>query len=167
MSAPSFLIRPATAADLGAIRAIYNHYVLSSTCTYALEPETEEERAAWLAAGSERHPRLVAEVAGEVVGWAALSPWKTREGYAFTAEASVYVKEGFHRQGLGRALILALVEKGRAAGLHSFIGGACATQAASLALQESLGFVPVAHLREVGRKFGKWLDVKYMQLMLS
>ena len=161
-----FLIRPATVADLEAIRAIYNHYVAVSTCTYALEPETADERAAWLAAGSERHPRLVAEIASEVVGWAALSPWKTREGYAFTAEASVYVKDGLHRRGIGRALILELIERGRAAGLHSIMGGACTTQAASLALQESLGFVPVAHLREVGRKFGKWLDVKYMQLML-
>ena len=75
-------------------------------------------------------------------------------------EASVYVKDGLHRRGLGRALILELIERGRAAGLHSIMGGACTTQEASLALQESLGFVPVAHLREVGRKFGKWLDVK-------
>jgi phosphinothricin acetyltransferase len=163
----AFAIRPATADDLEAIRAIFNHYVARSTCTFQIELETADERLAWFRTRSERHPVLVAEGAGEVIGWAALSPWKSRCAYGHSAEVSVYVHHDHHRRGLGRALLLALIERARTAGLHTLIGGACSEQTASLALQAALGFEPVGTFRAVGRKFDRWLDVTYMQLMVS
>jgi L-amino acid N-acyltransferase YncA len=159
-------IRLATAADLGAVRDIYNYYVATSTCTFAIEPETAEEREAWLRDRGPAHPAIVAEAEGAVVGWGALSPWKSRRGYSQSAEASVYIRHDMHRKGIGRVLLADLIARGRAAGLHTIIGGACTEHPASLALQEALGFVRVAYFREVGYKFGRWLDVAYLQLML-
>jgi L-amino acid N-acyltransferase len=160
-------IRAATVADLPAIRDIYNYYVAESTCTFQVEPDTEAERLAWFEARSPVHPASVAERAGEVAGWAALSPWKSRCAYARSVETSVYVRHDLHRQGIGRALMLDLIERARAAGHHTVIGGACTEQTASLALQEALGFERVACFRQVGHKFGRWLDVAYMQLFLE
>src|SRR5262249_29158084 len=160
-------IRLAGVADLPAIRAIYNHYVATSTCTFRMEPQTEEELLAEFTARGRGHPVTVAELAGQVVGWGALSPWKSRCAYAHTVEASVYVRHDMHRRGVGRALLADLIELARAAGHHTILGGACTEHAASLAVQEALGFVRVACLREVGFKFGRWLDVAYMQLMVS
>ncbi|MBX9627755.1 MAG: GNAT family N-acetyltransferase [Gemmataceae bacterium] len=159
-------IRPATADDLDAVNAIYNHYVATSTCTFQLDPDTAEERRAWFDGRSAAHPVTVAVAGGEVIGWAALSAWKARCAYARSAEASVYVRHDRHRRGVGRALLLDLLDRARAAGLHTVIGGACSEHPASLALQEAVGFERVAHFREVGHKFGRWLDVVYMQLVL-
>ncbi len=161
------VIRPATLEDLKAVRAICNHYVETSTCTFQIEPDTAAERLAWFTNRSPAHPVTVAVLAGEVAGWAALSPWKPRDGYARSVEASVYIRHDTHRRGLGRALMIDLIGRARAAGHHTVIGGACTEMTASLALQESLGFERVAYFREVGRKFGRWLDVVYMQLLLD
>ncbi len=162
-----FAIRPATANDLDAIRAIYNYYVTHSTCTYQVELETAAERAAWFRDRSELHPVTVAEREGEVIGWAALSPWKSRCGYAWAAEASVYIHHEHHRRGAGRALLIDLIDRAKALGLHTVIGGACSTQTASLALQAALGFEVIGTFREVGRKFDRWLDVTHTQLVLN
>jgi phosphinothricin acetyltransferase len=163
----AFAIRLATADDLEAIRAIFNYYVERSTCTFQIELETAEERLAWFRDRSERHPVTVAVVGCDVLGWAALSPWKARCAYAHSAEASVYVHHEHHRRGVGRALLLELIERARSAGLHTIIGGACSEQSASLALQAALGFEPVGTFRAVGRKFDRWLDVTYLQLLLK
>jgi phosphinothricin acetyltransferase len=163
----STMLRDASAADLPAISAIYNYYVLHSTCTYDVDPETLADRQAWFELHSpDRYPVIVAELDGQVVGWGSLSKFHPRAGYAPTAEASVYVAEGFHRRGLGRTILQDLIERARAARFHTLIGGASADQSASIALQESLGFTRVAHFKEVGQKFGQRLDVVYMQLML-
>jgi phosphinothricin acetyltransferase len=164
---PAFTIRLATENDAEAIRAIYNHYVERSTCTYQIEPEAAEERLAWLRDRSPMHPVTVAEAGGEVIGWGALSPWKSRCAYAKSAEASVYVHHEHHRRGIGKALLLDLIERARAAGLHTIIGGTSSDQSASIALQLAVGFVPVGTFREVGCKFDRWLDVTYTQLILD
>ncbi|HEY1603435.1 MAG TPA: GNAT family N-acetyltransferase [Pirellulales bacterium] len=165
MSQPS--IRDALAGDLPAISAIYNYYVLHSTCTYQLEPESLADRQAWFDVHSpDKYPVIVAETNGQVVGWGSLSKFHARAGYAPTVEASVYIAHDFHRRGVGRTILQALVDRARSAQFHTVIGGASADQSASLALQERLGFVRVGHLKEVGDKFGKRLDVVYMQLML-
>jgi L-amino acid N-acyltransferase len=161
-----YTLRPATVADLPAISAIYNHSVFTSTCTFALEPETLVEREAWFAGRSAAHPVIVAEADGEVVAWASLSAWNKREGYASTAEWSVYVRDDWQRRGLASAMLGELVRLAKAAGLRTVIGGVSADQTASLELHRKHGFVPVAHFREVGFKFGRWLDVIYLQLML-
>jgi phosphinothricin acetyltransferase len=163
----AFTIRLATENDLEAIRAIYNYYVRHSTCTYQIEPETAAERLVWFRnRNSALHPVTVAEADGTVIGWAALSRWNSRCAYARSAEASVYVHHEHHRRGLGKALLLDLIERARAAGLHTIIGGASSDQSASLALQTAVGFVPVGTFRQVGHKFDRWLDVTYTQLML-
>ena len=161
------VIRPATEADLAAIRDIYNHYVERSTCTFQIEPDTEAERLAWFRGRSPAHPVTVAEAGGEVVGWAALSPWKSRAAYARSVEASVYVRPDRHRRGVGRALLLDLIRRARELGHHALIGGACTEHPASVALQESLGVERVGCFREVGHKVGRWLDVVYLQLLLT
>lgn len=164
---PTPILRDATAADLPAINAIYNHYVLHSTCTYQIDPETLADRQAWFAAHSpDKYPVVVVEQDGQVVGWGSLSRFHGRAGYAPTAEPSVYIAHDFHRRGLGRLILQHLIARARAVQFHSLIGGTSADQAASLALQEALGFVRVGHLKEVGQKFGQRLDVVYTQLML-
>ena len=160
-------VRLATIADLAPIRDIYNYYVTRSTCTFQVELDTEAERLEWFRKRSPAHPVVVAEVDGQVVGWAALSAWNSRCAYARSVEASVYVPHDMHRHGIGRALLVDLIERARSLGHHTIIGGACTEQAGSLALQESLGFEKVACFREVGYKFGRWLDVVYLQLFLQ
>jgi L-amino acid N-acyltransferase len=165
MSTP--LLRDATAMDLPAISEIYNYYVLHSTCTYQLEPETLADRQAWFALHSpDKYAVVVAEIGGRVVGWGSLSKFHARAGYAPTVEASVYIHHDFHRRGQGRLLLEELIRRARSAGFHTLIGGASADQTASIALQESLGFKRVGCLKEVGEKFGRRLDVVYLQLML-
>jgi len=159
-------IRPARAEDLAAINDIYNHYVERSTCTFQTEPETMEDRAAWFAEHDAAHPVIVAEVAGEVVGWGSLSRFHSRCAYRFTVEPSVYVRHDAVAAGVGKALMVELIALARAAGHHSLVGVICTENTPSLALGERLGFVKVGHLREVGCKFDRWLDVAYMQLIL-
>jgi phosphinothricin acetyltransferase len=110
---------------------------------------------------------IVAELDGQVIGWGSLSKFRDRAAYAPTVEASVYIDGQFHRRGLGRLILSDLIMRAKQAGYHSLIGGASADQTASVALQESLGFQHVGHLKEVGFKFGKRLDVVYLQLMLN
>jgi len=160
-------IRCATEADLPAIRAIYNHYVLTSTCTFQLEPDTEAERLAWFRVRGDKHPVTVAEVGGAVIGWGSLSRWKERAAYDRSVEASVYVAADQHRRGIGRMLLLDLVDRARALGHHAVIGGACTEHPGSIALQESVGFERVGCFREVGFKFGRWLDVLWLQKVLD
>jgi phosphinothricin acetyltransferase len=160
-------LRLATAADLPAINDIYNYYVDRSTCTYQLVHETLSDRQVWFAEHSpDKYPVTVAEIASQIVGWGSLSMFRPRAAYAPTVEASVYIHHQFHRRGLGRLLLNDLIARARTAGYHSLIGGASADQTASIALQESLGFQHVANLKEVGFKFGRRLDVVYLQLML-
>jgi phosphinothricin acetyltransferase len=160
-------IRLATASDLPAINAIYNHYVPVSTCTYQTEPTTEAERVAWFADHGPAHPVTVAlDHAGDVVGWASVSPFHRRAAYRNTVENSVYVRHDRQGRGVGAALLADLLRRARDAGHHTVIALVDAEQAGSVALHRKLGFEQVAHLREVGFKFGRWLDVVYLQRML-
>jgi phosphinothricin acetyltransferase len=160
-------IRPAAAADLPAINAIYNHYVLHSTCTYQEEPSTESERAAWFAAHGPTYPITVMELDGEVVGWGSLSRFHARSAYRRTVENSVYVRHDRHRHGIGAALMTDLIDRASALGHHTILALIDADQAGSVALHERFGFARAAHLRQVGFKFGRWLDVIYMQKLLA
>ena len=159
-------IRAACESDLAAINAIYNYCVLHSTCTYQITPESEESRRHWFCARTAAHPVTVAEVEGEVVGWASLNCYHPREAYARTVENSVYVRHDQHRRGIGRALLADLIERARQLGHHTILAGISAEQTASIALHEGFGFQKAAHLRELGWKQGQWLDVIYLQLLL-
>ena len=159
-------IRPARASDLAAINAIYNHYVLHSTCTYQVTPETDEARRAWFESHGENHPVTVAELDGEVAGWGALNRYHPREAYARTVENSIYIRHDRQRRGLGRALLADQIERARQLGHHTILAGISAEQIASIALHEKFGFQKAAHMRELGWKQGQWLDVIFMQLIL-
>jgi L-amino acid N-acyltransferase len=160
-------IRLATAADLQVIDAIYNHYVLHSTCTYQTEPGTIEERQAWFAAHGPQYPVTVAQRGGEVIAWGSLTRFHARAAYRPTVENSVYVRHDLLGQGIGRRMLADLISRASSLGYHSIIAGVSADQLPSVKLHESAGFVKVAHLREVGRKFDRWLDVVYLQKMLE
>jgi L-amino acid N-acyltransferase YncA len=161
------LIRPATDADLDAVLAIHNHAIreLLSIWTDAEVDRADRER--WLAvheAGG--HPVIVAEIGGVVAGYASYGPWREKPGYRFTVENSVYVAEGFQRQGIARLLMVELIAIARAAGIHVMIAAIDAGNVASIALHEQLGFEAPLVLREVGTKFDRWLDLAFMRLQL-
>ncbi|MEI8242907.1 MAG: N-acetyltransferase family protein [bacterium] len=160
-------IRHATPADLPAINAIYNHYVLHSTCTYQLEAETNADRLAWFERHGAAHPVIVAEQEHRVVGWGSLSPYRTREAYRRTVENSVYVRQGCQRQGIGSRLLADLITRATAIGHHAIIAGIDSEQVGSLVLHVRHGFVEVGRLREVGFKHGRWLDVVYMERLVA
>lgn len=160
-------IRIARESDRATIDAIYAHYVRTSTCTYAEEPDPDDVRRAWFEAHGPRHPITVIEAEGAVVGWGSLSPWKDRSAYRHTVELSVYLAPDWCGKGLGRELLADLVERATALGYHAIIGGISADQAPSIRLHEALGFTRVAHFRETGFKFGRWLDVVYYERLLG
>ena len=159
------ILRDATAADLPAINAIYNHYVPVSTCTYQTTPETDEGRLAWFTGRKPQHPVIVSEIDGAVVAWGSLSAFHKREAYAGSVENSVYVSHTLQRRGIGRIIMEELIRRARASGIHTIVAVISADQEGSIALHQRLGFVETGRLREVGRKFGRVLDVVYMQLM--
>jgi phosphinothricin acetyltransferase len=160
-------VRPADERDLPAILAIYNDAVLTTTATYDTEPETLEKRAAWLAERRAQHlPVLVAGSRGIVVGFAALSAYSAKPGYKRTLSDTVYVAPAARGEGIGTALLGALLRRAREGGAHVVLASIDAENRASLALHRAAGFRKVAHLHEVGWKFGRWLDVVTMQLIL-
>ena len=161
-------IRPATTADLPGILEIYNEAVLNTTATYDYEPRTLEHRAAWF----EDHVRtnypvfVAVDESGRVVGWSALNRYHDRMGYRFTTENSVYVAADQRGRGLGKQLLAPLIEAARERGLHAIIGAIDAANEASLRLHAGFGFEPVGHFKQTGFKFGRWLDVVYMEKLL-
>ncbi|MBS0321293.1 MAG: N-acetyltransferase [Proteobacteria bacterium] len=160
-------IRVATADDFGAIAAIYNHYVLHTTISFEeREVPVHEMAARWQAVVDAGLPWLVADVAGEVAGYAYAGPWKARAAYRHSAESTVYVAADRVGRGLGAALYEALFAELRARPLRVVIGGIALPNAASVALHERMGMRKVAHFAEVGFKFGRWIDVAYFQAAL-
>lgn len=159
-------IRVARPEDAETIRAIYNTEVAGSTVTFDLVERTPAEQRAWMAEHSGVYALLVADIDGEVVGFASLSPYRTRPGYSTTAEDSIYVDRSHRGQGVGKALLTALVDQARLHGFHSLVGRIVGDHEASIALHRSCGFDVIGIEREIGRKFGRWLDVCLMQILL-
>jgi phosphinothricin acetyltransferase len=161
-------IRPATEADIPAITAIFNEVIATSTAIYADDPFTEEDRRAWFAQRrAAGYPVLVAEEDGEVLGLASFGEFRAWPGFRHTVEHSVHVRAGARGRGIGSALVAALFEPARALGKHVMIAGVDAANAGSIRMHERLGFARGAVLREVGRKFGRWLDLELMQKFLD
>ena len=161
-------IRPATEADLPAITTIYNEVIATSTAIYADDPLTIEDRAAWFATRrAAGYPVLVAEEGGEVLGLATFGDFRAFPGYRHTVEHSVHVRADARGRGLGSALVAALFEPALALGKHVMIAGVDAANEGSIRMHERLGFQRGAVLREVGRKFGRWLDLELMQKFLD
>lgn len=160
-------IRPATESDLVAINDIYNHYVLHSTCTYQEEPESLENRRQWFQHHGRQHPVIVSESDGQLTGWGSLSAFHQRSAYRHTVENSVYIHHNHHRRGIGSLLLQELITRARNLGHRAIIAGIDADQAASVALHQKFHFEHVGRLKHVGFKHGRWLDVIYMELLLS
>jgi L-amino acid N-acyltransferase len=159
-------IRLATLDDAAAIRAIYNLEVETSTATFDLVGRSLEDQRTWISARQGVFSAVVAEEAGEVVGFASLSPYKERAAYRTTVEDSVYVGRARHGQGVGRALLSHMVDVAAASGFHAVMARIEAGGTASRALHAACGFELVGVEREVGRKFNRWLDVAVMQCLL-
>ncbi|WP_189189873.1 GNAT family N-acetyltransferase [Streptomyces albiflavescens] len=159
-------VRRARPADMEAIRAIRNHAIEHSTALWTQTLQSPTEGAAWLAAHLERDSAFVAEVDGEVAGFAVYGPWREKDGYRHTVEDSVYVREGLHGLGIGSGLLTALITSAREAGHHVVIAGIEAENTASIRLHERFGFDHVGTVPEVGTKFGRWLDLTIMRLPL-
>jgi len=163
------IVRPATLADLSGILEIYNDAVLTTTATYDYEPTTLAQRRQWFE-DHERdgYPVFVAEAeAGMIVGWSALNRFHARPGYRFTTENSIYVAARHRGRGVGKLLMPPLIQAGQERNLHVIIAGIDAQNEASIRLHGGFGFQKVGHLKEVGFKFDRWLDVIYMQLTLT
>lgn len=160
-------IRLATRADAEAIRTIYNREVQESTVTFDLVPRTLEEQRRWLAERDGALGVLVAELDGRVVGFASLSPWRAKPAYSTSVENSVYVHEAARGLGVGRRLLEEIVDLAVARGFHTVLARIVDDHEASIAMHRSVGFEVVGTEKEIGRKFGRWLDVVVMQRMLT
>jgi L-amino acid N-acyltransferase len=160
-------IRLVEPRDADAIRAIYNREVLESTVTFDMVARTSDEQRDWIDEHSGAHPALVAVDGNEtVVGFGSLTPYRSRPAYAPTVEDSVYVDHDHRGQGYGRLLLEELVRRGSDHGFHTVIGRIVGHHEASIGLHARCGFEHAGTEREVGRKFGRWLDVVLMQRML-
>ena len=159
-------LRPATRGDLADINEIYNHYVLHSTCTYQETPETMAGRREWFGRHGDEHPVVVAEIDGRVVGWGSLSAFHARSAFRRTVEDSIYIHPELHGRGIGSLVLRDLVRRARLLGHRAVVAAIEAEQPASLALHARFQFEHVGRLRQVGFKFGRWLDLIYLELLL-
>lgn len=166
---PMPTIRPAHLRDIPAITDIYNEAGVGTTASYALEPVTESDRRAWFERlAAEEYPVLVLEDAdGLIIGYASFSQFRPLEGYRHTVEHSVYIREGHRSSGAGRMLMSALIDYARGRGVHVMIGVVDGANDASIAFHERLGFEVAGRLPQVGRKFGRWLDVVFVSMIFE
>jgi len=161
------LIRDAMQEDLIAMTAIYNDVLVNSTAIYRDDPATLEERtSAWQSRALQGYPTLVACEGGAVIGFASFGDFRPWPGYRFTVEHTVHVHASFRGRGAGSALVNALIPRAAVLGKHVMIGGIDAENIASLKFHERLGFERVAHFRQVGFKFGRFLDLVFVQRQL-
>lgn len=160
--------RLATVEDAEAIRTIYNREVLGSTVTFDMVARTLEDQLAWMDAHSGAHPAVVAvDDEDQVRGFGSLSPYRPRAAYRTTVEDSVYVAQDTQGGGVGKGLLSELVRLAGSHGFHAVIGRIVGGHEASIGLHRACGFEIVGTEREVGRKFGKWLDVVVMQRLVD
>lgn len=163
-------IRDANDRDAAGITAIYNDAVMHTAAIWSETPIDVADRVTWLADHrASGHPVLIAaqDDNDEVLGYATFGDWRAREGYRHTVEHSVYVRADQRGNGIGRALMTTLIEHARAAGCHVMVAGIESSNTGSIRLHEQLGFTNTGTLREVGTKFGTWLDLTFLQLILD
>ncbi len=164
----SLTIREAGSEDLPGMTAILNELIAGTTAIWSLAPTSIEARAAWLAERRRRgFPVLAAEDDGRLLGFASFGDFRAWDGYAATVEHSIYVDAPVRRRGIGRALLSGLIDRAEALGLHAMVGGIEAENSASLRLHAALGFAEVGRLPQVGRKFGRWLDLVFVERLLD
>ena len=162
-----YALREATDADLRAILDIYNDAVLHSTATFDMEPRTWEGQQRWFQEHRPPYAVFVATMGDTIAGWGSLSRFRPRPGYRYTAEDSIYVHEDFRVRGIGAALLDLLIDAAHRGRFHSVMALIDGGNAVSITLHERFGFRHVGTFREVGFKFGRWLDVVHMQRMVE
>jgi L-amino acid N-acyltransferase len=164
------ILRLASLGDADQIRQIYNHEVTNTVATFDLVPRSLADQQRWIADRSGAFAAVVAidphDATGDVVGFGSLSPYKERAAYRTSVEDSVYVRRDRSGQGIGKLIVNELLGVAAASGFHAVFARITASSDASVALHRSCGFLAVGVEREVGRKFGKWLDVAIMQVLL-
>ncbi|PZR19642.1 MAG: N-acetyltransferase [Flavobacterium psychrophilum] len=160
--------RPAETKDLSAILEIINHNILHSTAVYDYEPKSMYDMQVWFTERQQDGFKvIVAEYDNKVAGYAAYGIFKPKKGYQFTVEHSVYVSEDFQGKGIGKILMADLIATAKAEGIHSMIGVIDADNKSSIEFHKQFGFKETGFLKEAGFKFGRWLDVTFMQLILK
>ncbi len=166
MSAEKITMRPVTPADARAITEIYNHYISETTITFEVESVTVEEMEGRIKEISASFPYFVCEEEGRMLGYCYAHLWKQRAAYSNTLETTVYLHKNAIGRGIGSMMVRHLTELCREQGYHALI--ACITEGneASVRMHERLGFRKVSEYKEVGRKFGRWLGVVDMELIL-
>ena len=163
----SLVIRTAELSDVDAITEIYNEAILTTTATFDTEPKNVSERFQWFQSHDNRHPIWVAELNGKVVGWISLSKWSERAAYNDTGETSFYVKSEYRGRGIGTALLQTMINEAQHLKYHTVIARIAGESEMSYHVHMKFNFVQVGILKEVGRKFGKFLDVHILQKMLE
>ena len=164
---PMLTVRDAIESDLPAVLAIYNDVVATTTAVYRDDPATLDDRVAWWRDRvAQRFPVLAAVAGDQVVGFASFGDFRAWPGYRFTVEHSVHVRADWRGRGVGHALMVPLLDRARAMGKHVMVAGVDADNAGSIRFHERLGFERAGHLREVGFKFGRRLDLVFLQRML-
>ena|SRR5436190_14796482 len=160
-------IRSAIASDQQAIMEIYNDAVANTTATFDTEPRSLQKQVEWFNKHKKNHPVLVAEEDNKVIGWASLSPWSDRCAYDTTVEVSVYVDKNFRGKGIGSTLLEQVTLEGKKLNNHTVLSRISEGNEISIHLHEKLGYRHIGVMKEVGFKFGKFLDVNMMQLIYS
>lgn len=161
-------IRDAEASDLEAITAIHNHAVEHTTAIWNEETVDVANRAAWLADRHGRgYPVIVAVDASGVVGYASFGDWRPHSGYRHTVEHSVYVRDDAQGRGIGKALMIELIDRARRLGVHVMVAAVDSSNLGSIVLHKRLDFMQVGRMPQVGAKFGRWLDLTFLQLVLD
>jgi L-amino acid N-acyltransferase len=161
-------IRKATSQDIPAITEIYNDAILNTTAVYSYEAVTVESRQTWLEDKAKQNfPVFVAEENEQVIGFSSYGAFRAWPAYEHSVENSIYVHPEQRERGVGKLLIPPLLESARKQNMHTVLAGIDASNAVSIKLHQSFGFVRVAHFKEVGFKFNRWLDLVFMQLMLG
>jgi L-amino acid N-acyltransferase YncA len=165
MLSAEITIRDAVEQDIAAILEIYNHVILNTTSVYSEHPHTYDMRLSWF---KERtgsgFPVFVAEQDGQIIGFSSFGHFRVWPCYRYTVENSVYVHIDHRGKGISKLLLQPLIDRAREMKLHAMIAGIDADNEVSYQLHRSFGFVEVAHFKEVGFKFGRWLDLKFMEL---
>lgn len=164
----ALLIRKATLSDAAAILPIFNQAVLETTAVWSDQPSDLLGREEWINIRIEKNlPVIICELDGKVAGYAALSDFRPLDGYRHTKENSVFVDNTLHRRGIGRALMVSLLQRAQQCNVHAVVAAIDAANGASISLHSSLGFKQVGRLPQVGRKYDRWLDLIYMQMSLK